>query len=77
MNWAVSPDCKYFFYTTGGNDPRVFRMKLANDAVEQLASLKNVRVVDDPYAGTRLNLRPTTQPWWVATPARRKSTRSR
>lgn len=34
VNWEVSPDGKYFFYQTGGNDPKILRMKLADRAVE-------------------------------------------
>lgn len=60
VNWEVSPDGKYFFYQTGGNDPRIFRMRLADRKVEEVASLKNFRPVDDPYGGgnTQLSVAP-------------------
>ena len=58
VNWEMSPDGKYFYYSTGGNNPTVFRMRLADDAVEQVASLKNVRMVNDPDSGPKLNIDP-------------------
>jgi len=59
LNWIVSPDGKYFFYQTGGNDPKIFRMRMADRTVEEMASLKGFRAVDDPYQGnTQLNVAP-------------------
>jgi len=59
LNWIVSPDGKYFFYQTGGNDPKIFRMRMADRAVEEVASLKGFWAVDDPYQGnTQLNVAP-------------------
>jgi eukaryotic-like serine/threonine-protein kinase len=58
VNWEMSPDDKYFYYSTGGNNPTVFRMRMANDAVEQVVSLKNVRMVNDPDSGPKLNVTP-------------------
>ena len=56
LNWEVSPDGKYFFYSIGGNDPRVFRMRLVDHAVEEIASYKNLHVVDDRYEGAELSV---------------------
>jgi eukaryotic-like serine/threonine-protein kinase len=58
VNWGMSPDGKYFYYRTGGNNPTVFRMRMADNAVEQVVSLKNVRMVNDPDSGTKLNVTP-------------------
>ena len=58
VNWETSPDGKYFYYSTGGNNPTVFRMRLANDVVEQVVDLKNVRLVNDPDSGPELNVTP-------------------
>jgi WD40 repeat protein len=58
VNWVMSPDGKYFYYSTGGNNPTVFRMRVADDAVEQVVSLKNVRMVNDPDSGPKLNVTP-------------------
>jgi serine/threonine protein kinase len=58
VNWEMSPDGKYFYYSTGGNNPTVFRMRVADDAVEQVVSLKNVRMVNDPDSGPKLNVTP-------------------
>jgi hypothetical protein len=58
VNWETSPDGKYFYYSTGGNNPTVFRMRLADDVVEQVVNLKNVRMVNDPDSGPKLNVTP-------------------
>ncbi len=47
-NWETSPDGKYFFYGTGGNDPKIFRMRLADRAVEEVTNLKGFAAVDYP-----------------------------
>jgi len=57
VNWLTSPDGKYFYYSTGGSDPAVFRLRLADDAVEEIVKLKNVRSVND-LAGPTLNVTP-------------------
>jgi hypothetical protein len=40
-SWAHSPDFKYFYYTTSGLDPRVFRVRMADMKSEVVASLRN------------------------------------
>ena len=59
VNWIVSPDGKYFFYSTGGKDPRVFRMRLADRSVEEITHLNQMRSVED---GSRLNVTPEDSP---------------
>jgi eukaryotic-like serine/threonine-protein kinase len=56
VNWQSSSDGKYFFYSTGGNSPKIFRMRLSDHRVEEVASMKNLRVVADPYLGTYLSV---------------------
>ena len=58
VNWITSPDGHYFFYATGGNDPQVFRVRLADRSVEEITRLNSVRVVEDPYTGPKLNVAP-------------------
>ena len=48
MTWETSSDLKYFFYATGGNDSKVFRMKLSDRTIEEITSLKNFAGVNDP-----------------------------
>jgi WD40 repeat protein len=63
VNWEVSPDLKYLLYQTGGNHPKIFRMRLTNRAVEEVASLNNFRGVSDPYQGTtQLGVAPDNSP---------------
>lgn len=62
-NWEMSPDGSYFFYQTAGNDPRIFRMRVKDRKVEEVASLKDFRPVQDPYIGnTQLNVAPDNSP---------------
>jgi hypothetical protein len=58
VNWLTSPDGKYFYYSTGGSDPTVFRLRLSDDAVEEVLKLKNVRLVSDFDIGPKLDVTP-------------------
>jgi len=63
VNWESSPDGKYFFYATGGNDPKIFRMRVVDHVVEEVASLKNLGTVNDPYTGSaQLSVSPDNSP---------------
>jgi hypothetical protein len=62
-NWEMSPDGNYFFYQTAGDNPRIFRMRMKDRVVEEVASLKGFRPVKDPYLGnTQLNVTPDNSP---------------
>jgi len=54
VNWQTSPDWKYFIYSTGGNNPTVFRMRLSDAKIETLLSLKNVHYLDEINSGPSL-----------------------
>ena len=56
--WEVSPDRKYLYCTTGGNDPKVLRIRLADRAVETITSLRGLRMADDPYTSTQVSVAP-------------------
>jgi WD40 repeat protein len=43
LNWAVSPDRKYLYYSTGGVEPKVERIRFADRQVETITSLKDFR----------------------------------
>src|SRR5215813_6738218 len=62
LNWAHSPDFKYMYYTTGGTDPQVLRMRLADNKVEILASLKNLRQAAGPDGNTQISIAPDGSP---------------
>jgi serine/threonine protein kinase/Tol biopolymer transport system component len=62
VSWAIAPDWKYLVYATGGNDARIFRMKLRDHTVEEVASLKNLRAVDDPHEGIQVSVDPNNLP---------------
>lgn len=45
LDFMPSPEGKYIYYTTGGTDPMVSRIRLADHKVEGLTSLKDLRRV--------------------------------
>ena len=58
VNWAPSPDGKYLYCTTAGNDPKALRIRISDHAAEPIASLKDLRRVDAPYVTTSTNVAP-------------------
>lgn len=58
VNWATTPDFKYFIYSTGGNNPTAYRIRLPDGKPEALVSLKDFRVVDDSETGPSLYTAP-------------------
>jgi len=62
LNWMHSPDFKYLYYTTGGADPQVLRMRLADRKPEILASLKDLRQAEGPDGNTQISVAPDGSP---------------
>ena len=61
-NWNLSPDRKYFYFTTTGADPKVQRMRLADHEIETIASLKELHRVEDSVEGTQITVAPDGSP---------------
>ena len=60
-NFFPSPEGKYLYYTTGGADPKAFRLRLADHQIETITSLKDLhRVVN--YGWTQINVAPDGSP---------------
>ena len=63
VNWAVSPDGKYLYFTTGGAEPEALRLRFADHKTETLTSLKDLRRVVDPVVGnTQIHVAPDGSP---------------
>jgi len=62
VNWAHSPDYKYLYYTTGGTDPNVVRVRIADRKVETLGSLKNLHLAPGPDGNTQISVAPDGSP---------------
>ena len=63
VDWSISPDRKYLYYTTGGAEPTAMRIRLADHNTEEIASLKGLRRALDPILGeTRLSVAPDGSP---------------
>jgi len=60
-HWMISPDGKYLYFTTGGAEPKIERIRFADQQIETITSLKDFhRVVN--YAGTQINVAPDGSP---------------
>jgi serine/threonine protein kinase/Tol biopolymer transport system component len=63
VNWAVSPDGKYFYFTTGGAEPKAQRLRFADHQIETITSLKDLRrVVDSVERQTQVDVAPDGSP---------------
>jgi ABC-2 type transport system permease protein len=63
VNWAPSPDGKYFYYSTGDDNPKAMRIRLADRKVEEIAPLLNLRRVNDPVDdNTQISVAPDGSP---------------
>ena len=61
VNWNLSPDRKYFVFTTGGSDSEVRRLRFSDGKVETIASLKNFRRLANEHA-TQVDVAPDGSP---------------
>jgi WD40 repeat protein len=55
-SWQPSPDGKFLYYATGGPEPEVMRVGIADHRVERIASLKNLRSGGGCYVGRNVDL---------------------
>jgi serine/threonine protein kinase/Tol biopolymer transport system component len=63
INWNLSPDRKYFYFTTGGAEPTVQRLRFADRRIETITGLKDLRrVVDLAEGTTQVNVAPDGSP---------------
>ena len=63
-SWYLSPDRKFLYFTTGGADPKVKRLRVADRQIETITSLKDLRRVVDSVemGGTQVNVAPDGSP---------------
>jgi Tol biopolymer transport system component/tRNA A-37 threonylcarbamoyl transferase component Bud32 len=62
INWLHSPDYKYLYFATGGKDPQVSRIRLADRTVERVASLRDLRQATGPDGNTQISVAPDGSP---------------
>jgi Tol biopolymer transport system component len=62
VNWAHSPDYKYMYYTTGGAQPEALRIRLADNKVETITSLKDIRRALGPDGNSQISVAPDGSP---------------
>lgn len=47
MAWAVPPDGKSLYVVTGGEEPKLERIRVADHQIETITSLKDIHLVAD------------------------------
>jgi DNA-binding winged helix-turn-helix (wHTH) protein len=63
VNWRVSPDYKYLYFTTGGADSEARRLRFADLQIEKITSLKDFRrAVEDFSGSTDIDVAPDGSP---------------
>jgi dipeptidyl aminopeptidase/acylaminoacyl peptidase len=63
VNWSVSLDGKYLYFTTGGAEPQVKRVRLSEGKIEPISSLAGLRrVVDAVEGSTQVGVAPDGSP---------------
>jgi len=63
VNWNMSPDRKYFYFVTGGAEPKAQRLRFSDRQIETITTLKDLhRVEDSVEFGTQINVAPDGSP---------------
>jgi len=62
VNWVHTPDYKSLDYTTGGAEPMLFRVRLADRKFETITSLKGLHRGVGPNGNTRISVAPDGSP---------------
>jgi hypothetical protein len=62
VNWIHPPDYKSVDYVTGGADPILFRVSLADRKVETIISLKGLHRATGPAGNTAISIAPDGAP---------------
>ncbi|MGH9743437.1 MAG: protein kinase domain-containing protein, partial [Candidatus Acidiferrum sp.] len=62
VNWVHSPDYKSVDYVTGGTDPMLRNVRLADRRVETITSLKGLHRATGPAGNTEINVAPDGSP---------------
>ena len=58
VNWNLSVDSKYLYYTTGGTEPKAQRIRFSDRKIENIVDLRGLRRVVDSFFGTQVGAAP-------------------
>jgi hypothetical protein len=61
VDFMMSPDGRYLYFTTGGAEPKVFRLRITDRQIEPITSLKDVHRAMN-YGETQINVAPDGSP---------------
>ena len=62
VNWIHSPDYKSVYYVTGGSEPMLLNVRLADRRVENITSLKGLHRATGPGGNTEISVAPDGSP---------------
>ena len=62
VNWRVSPDYKYLYITTGGAQSDVRRLRFADQQIETITSLRDLRRAVEDGTCTDIGIAPDGSP---------------
>jgi dipeptidyl aminopeptidase/acylaminoacyl peptidase len=62
VNWVPTPDYKSVDYVTGGADPMLYHVRLADRHIETIASLKGLHRANGPRGNTAISVAPDGSP---------------
>ena len=62
VNWVHSPDYKSVYYTIGGADPMLLNIRLADNRVQTITSLKGLHRATGPAGNTEISVTPDGSP---------------
>jgi Tol biopolymer transport system component len=62
VNWIHSPDYKYLYFATGGTDPQISRVRVADRTLETITSLKDLQQATGPDGNTQISVAPDGSP---------------
>jgi eukaryotic-like serine/threonine-protein kinase len=62
VNWRVSPDSKYLYFTTGGLESEARRLRFADHEVQTITSLKDLRRAVENGVCTDIGVEPDGSP---------------
>ena len=62
INWAHSPDFKYFYYTAGTDEAKIYRIRMSDMKTEVVGSLKGLSLARGPDHNSQISVAPDGSP---------------
>jgi Tol biopolymer transport system component len=62
INWAHSPDFKYFYYTAGTDDTKMYRIRMSDMKIDLVGSLNGLSLARGPDHNSQISVAPDASP---------------